>query len=84
LRLALESSMNTNLFDAVVPGFALHWDLKDLTQAMGKRSVLWTDPTNWMRRTVPLGPPFQYRYVLGDDTDLSDEQDNAYLHEFIR
>ncbi len=84
LRLALERSMNTNLFDAVVPGFALHWDLVDLTRAMGKRSVLWTDPTNWMRRTVPLGPPFQYRYVLGDDTDLSDEQDNAYLREFIR
>ena len=36
--------MNTDLFDAVVPGFALHWDLRDLTQAMGNRPVLWTDP----------------------------------------
>ena len=83
LRVALERSMNTDLFDAVIPGFALHWDLQDLTKAMGGRTVLWTDPANWMKRTVPLGPSFQYRYVLGDDTDLSDEQDNNYINEFI-
>ena len=44
LRAALENSMNTDLFDAVIPGFALHWDLDDLTKAMGNRPVLWTDP----------------------------------------
>jgi cephalosporin-C deacetylase-like acetyl esterase len=84
LRAALENSMNTDLFDAVIPSFALHWDLDDLTKAMGNRSVLWTDPTNWMGRPVPLGPPFQYRYILGDTTDLSDEQDNTYIKELIR
>ena len=84
LRSALERSMNTDLFDAVIPGFALHWDLRDLTEAMGTRPVLWTDPTNWTKRTVPLSPPFQYRYILGDTTDLSDEQDNAYIAEFMR
>jgi hypothetical protein len=64
--------MNTDLFAAVIPGFALQWDLRDLTQAMGNRPVLWTDPKNWTRRTVPLGPFFQYRYAVGDTTDLSD------------
>jgi hypothetical protein len=81
---ALENDMNTDLFDAVIPGFALHWDLTDLTKAMGNRPVLWTDPTNWMGRAVPLGAPYQYRYVLGDTTDLSDEQDDAYVKELIR
>ena len=84
LRAALEKSMNTDLFDGVIPGFALHWDLNDLAKAMGDRPVLWTDPTNWMERPVPLGPPFQYRYILGDTTDLHDDQDNAYINELIR
>jgi cephalosporin-C deacetylase-like acetyl esterase len=84
LRAALENVMNTDLFDAVIPGFALRWDLADLTKAMGDRPVLWTDPTNWMGRPVPLGAPFQYRYVLGDTTDLRDEEDDAYLRALIR
>ncbi len=84
LRAALENSMNTDLFDAVIPGFALHWDLDDLTKAMADRPVLWTDPANWMGHPVSLGPQFRYRYILGDTTDLHDEQDNAYLEEFVR
>jgi hypothetical protein len=84
LRLALESSMNTNLFDAVIPGFVLHWDLDDLVKSMGTRPVLWTDPTSWMRRVVPLGPRFLYRYVLGDTTDYAGAQDNALVSEFLR
>jgi cephalosporin-C deacetylase-like acetyl esterase len=84
LRAALENSMNTDLYDAVIPGFALHWDLDDLTKAMKNRPVLWTDPANWMGRPVPLGPPFQYRFILGDNTDLHDEQDDAYIKELIR
>jgi len=84
LRAALQNSMNTDLFDAVIPGFALHWDLDDLVKAMKDRSVLWTDPTNWMERPVALGTPFRYRYVIGDTTDLRDEQDNAFIDELIR
>ena len=84
LRAALEHPMNTDLFDAVIPGFALHWDLDDLTKAMKHRPVLWTDPTNWMGRAVPLGSGFRYRYVLGDDTDFHDEQDNAYVRELLQ
>lgn len=84
LRVALENSMNTDLFDAVIPGFVRHWDLEDLRKAMGSRPVLWTDPTNWMERTVFLGPAYRYRYVLGDTTDLHAAQDDAYLEEFLR
>ena len=84
LRAALENSMNTDLFDAVIPGFALHWDLDDLTRAMGNRQVLWTDPSNWMGHAVALGAPFRYRYVLGDTTDLLDDQDQSYIGELIR
>ena len=84
LRAALERPMNTDLFDAVIPGFALHWDLEDLVKAMGSRPVLWTDPVNWMRKVAPLGPPYRYRYVLGDTTDLAGEQDAAFLDEFLR
>ena len=84
LRMALENSMNTDLFDAVIPGFALHWDLDDLLKAMTNRPWLWTDPSNWMGHPVSLGPPFRYRYILGDTTDLHDEQDNAYMNEFLR
>ena len=76
--------MNTDLFDAVIPGFALHWDLNDLTKAMENRPVLWTDPANWMGHAVPLGPLFRYRSVLGDTTDLHDEQDSAYIKDFLR
>jgi len=84
LRAALEHTMNTALFDAVIPGFALHWDLDDLVKAMGERPVLWTDPSNWMERPVNVGAVFRYRYTLGDETDLHDEQDDRLLSEFLQ
>ena len=84
LRAALENPMNTDLFDAVIPGFALHWDLDDVVTAMKDRPVLWTDPTNWMERPVVLGSPFRYRYVLGDTTDLHDEQDDMFITDLIQ
>src|SRR5947208_287450 len=84
LRAALENTINTDIFDAVIPGFALHWDLEDLAKAMADRPVLWTDPTNWMHRPLALGPPFRYRYVLGDTTDLSEEQDKVYIEELLK
>jgi cephalosporin-C deacetylase-like acetyl esterase len=84
LRAALENTINTDIFDAVIPGFALRWDLEDLVKAMGDRTVLWTDPTNWMHRPVALDPPFRYRHSLGDDTDHHDDQDNAFIEELIR
>ncbi|HUQ93292.1 MAG TPA: hypothetical protein VM120_16540 [Bryobacteraceae bacterium] len=60
---ALENTLNTNLFDAAIHGFALHWDLEDLTKAMGDRTVMWTDPVDWMGRVVSLDRPrFRYRW----------------------
>lgn len=84
LRAALDNSMAADLWDAVIPNFVLHWDVKDLVKAMGGRQVMWTDPTNWMRGVVALGPAYQYRYVLGDTTDFATAQDDGYVREFIQ
>ncbi|HET9177447.1 MAG TPA: acetylxylan esterase [Terriglobia bacterium] len=84
LRSALDNTMAADLWDAVIPGFILHWDLNDLVTAMGKRQVMWTDPTNWLRRVVPLGAGYEYRYVLGDTTDLAQAQDDAYIRELLQ
>ena len=83
LRAALNTSLNSGLLDGMIPGFVLHWDIDDLTKAMGSRPVLWTDPTNWMNRLVSLKAPFQYRYVFGDTTDLQDAEDNRYIGQFM-
>jgi cephalosporin-C deacetylase-like acetyl esterase len=84
LRAALHNTLNTNLFDAVIPGFAMRWDLDDLVKAMGGRSVMWTDPANWMNRVANLRGPYEYRYILGDTTDLANAQDDAYIEEFLK
>jgi cephalosporin-C deacetylase-like acetyl esterase len=81
---ALQNTLNTNLSDAVIPGFLLHWDLDDLVLLMGGRPVIWTDPTNWMGRVVSAGPRFRYRWVLGDLTDQSDAQDTEYARELMK
>jgi cephalosporin-C deacetylase-like acetyl esterase len=81
---ALQNTLNTNLSDAVIPGFVLHWDLEDLVKAMGDRPVLWTDPANWMGRVVSRGPRFQYRWVLGDITDMSDTQDLEFAQQLMK
>ena len=85
LESALEKPVAMDLMDVVIPGFVLHWDLDDLTKAMGNRPVLWTDPTNWTDQVVPLNPPFRFRYLIfGIDTDFYDEQANQYIEEFLR
>jgi hypothetical protein len=61
LQLALEGPLNQNLHEAVMPGFALHWDLANLVEAMHGRKLVWTDPTDWMRNLVYAGDRFQYR-----------------------
>ena len=53
LRAALDSPINRNLHDAMIPGFALKWDLVDLRHTLGSRPVIWTDPTDWMGAIVP-------------------------------
>ena len=76
--------MNTQLPEAVIPGFALRWELTDLVEAMKERPVLWTDPTDWMGRVVAAGPGYRYRYVLGDLTDKSDAQERAFADELMK
>ena len=73
---AFENPIHTNLHDAVVPGFALRWDIQDLAGLMGQRRIFWTDPTDWMGRVVPLGPKYRHRYF--------EERDDALIEEFLR
>jgi cephalosporin-C deacetylase-like acetyl esterase len=81
---ALRNTLNTNLSDAVIPGFVLRWDLEDLTKLMKDRPVMWTDPTNWMGRVVPAGPRFRYRWVLGDITEMAETQDLGYAQDLMK
>jgi hypothetical protein len=59
-------------------------DLEDLTQAMGNRPLLCTDPVNWLNRIVALRGPYKYLYILGDTTELASSQDDAYIDEFLK
>ena len=70
---ALVDPLTNYLFDAMIPRFALRWDFQDLVDAIGDRRLLWTDPTNWMNRVVPLGAPYRYRYVGEGDAPLIEE-----------
>ena len=76
LRAAFDGPLTNNLFEVMIPGFALHWDFPDLLQLIGDRPVLRTDPTNWMNQIVDAGPGFRYRYV--------GEPDTAYVAELLR
>ena len=60
LRAALDAPIHTNLHDAVIPGFALKWDLTDLRDLLRPRGVAWTDPTDWMGNVVALGGSYTY------------------------
>jgi hypothetical protein len=85
LRSALERPMDTDLCDAAIPGFVLHWDVEDLIKALGSRPMMWTDPTDWMDEVVPLGPPFEYRYGLfGSAPAYREELEKIYFDEFIK
>jgi hypothetical protein len=76
LRTALEVPLTRDLHDAVIPGFALHWDLEDLVKAMAPRPVLWSDPTDWMHKVVPHLSGFLYRTF--------DEPDDRFLSELMK
>ena len=77
LRAALQSPVVTrDLHDAIIPGFALHWDLDDLVKAMAPRSVLWTDPADWTHTVVPHLNGLLYRTF--------DEPDDRFLAELMK
>jgi dienelactone hydrolase len=60
LRAALDAPIHTNLHDAVIPGFAVKWDLEDLRDLLQPRSVRWKDPTDWMGNVVALEGSYAY------------------------
>ena len=60
VRAAIDSPIHTNLHDAVIPRFALKWDLSDLRALLRPRSVTWKDPTDWMGNVVALGAGYTY------------------------
>lgn len=60
IRAAIDAPLHTNLHDAVIPGFAVKWDLADLREILRPRDVTWTDPTDWMGNVVALDGPYAY------------------------
>jgi dienelactone hydrolase len=60
IRAAIAAPIHTNLHDAVIPGFALKWDLSDVRALVQPRSVTWKDPTDWMGNVIPLDGSFTY------------------------
>jgi dienelactone hydrolase len=60
LRAALDAPIHANLHDAVIPGFALKWDLADLRELLRPRSAVWRDPTDWMGNVVALDGSYTY------------------------
>ncbi len=60
LRAAIDSPIHINLHDAVIPGFAVKWDLTDLRDLLRPRKVEWRDPTDWMGNVVALGDAYTY------------------------
>lgn len=73
---ALENPIAGFLFDALIPGFARHWEIADLAAAAGSKRIYWTDPANWMNQVVYPGPNYRYRYV-GESIEV-------LLDEFVR
>jgi hypothetical protein len=60
LRAAIDAPIHTDLHDAVIPGFALKWDLVDLRRLIEPRSVVWKDPTDWMGNVVQVNGKYTY------------------------
>jgi dienelactone hydrolase len=60
VRAAIDTAIHINLHDAVIPGFAVKWDLSDLRDLLRPRKVEWRDPTDWMGNVVALGDAYTY------------------------
>ena len=76
-RQAFDNPVHRQLHDAVIPGFALHWDLSDVVKALDGRKLIWSDPVNWNNEFVKLnGPVYQYRYF--------DQMDNGFIEQMLK
>lgn len=60
IRAAFDTPVHRNLHDAVIPGFALYWDLEDLRAALAPRKVIWRNPADWMGNVLPLEGDYVY------------------------
>ena len=60
LRAAIESPVQQSLHDAVIPGFALKWDLQNIRELVLPRHVVWKNPTDWTGNIVKLPGAFEY------------------------
>jgi hypothetical protein len=68
LRAALDLPLHRNLYDAVIPGFALRWDVADLVKATSPRRIISSDPVDWMGAIAPGESGAQYRvFEEGDE-----------------
>jgi dienelactone hydrolase len=76
LKTALENPLSRDLHDAVIPGFALHWDFSDLVAAIAPREVIWSDPSDWMQVVRPRLSGYEYRYF--------EEPDGRFLKELTK
>ena len=76
VRAAFDTPIHRHLHDVTIPGFALRWDYADLVKAAGSRTVIWTDPSDWMGRVVPGRAGALYRTF--------DESDDRFLNELLR
>ena len=70
LQSAMEVPVHRDLHDAVVPGVLQHGDLQDMAKLAGEAKILWTDPMNWMGKTVPVSGRYTYRTFEEDDGRL--------------
>ncbi len=76
LRTAFDNPLSRDLHDAVIPGFALHWDLQDLVKAITPREVIWSDPTDWMQEVAPHLDGYLYRTM--------EEPDDRFVKRLMR
>lgn len=67
---ALDRPIGQFLFDALMPGFLLRWDLADLERAMDGRAVFRTDTAGWMGEVV-------------SPSRFAGEPDSAVLERFL-
>jgi hypothetical protein len=73
LAAAMDEPLTINLFDAMIPGFLLHWDLDDLARLVRPRKLLWTNPVDWVNRPVPPAPGFRHRTAGETDAGIVEE-----------
>jgi len=76
LRSALDNPLSHDLHDAIIPGFALHWDLPDMVAAIAPREVIWSDPTDWMQTVLPRLNGYLYRNF--------EESDERFLNRLMK